>query len=455
VSGVRRFLFHPVDGAGLAAFRILFGLLLCAGMCRFLFSGWIPRFYGEPQFFFHYWGFSWVRPAPIPVMYGVYGVLALLALLIAVGLFYRVSVLLFTLGFTYTELIDVTNYLNHYYLVSLIGLCLLVSPLHRTWSLDAVRRPELRADYLPAWALYLLRFQVGIVYVFAGLAKLQPDWLLHAQPLNLWFAARTETPIIGAWLDRVWVAYVASWLAAFYDLTVVFWLSWRRTQRIAYAAVIAFHTGTAVFFNIGLFPYLMTVAALLFFPPSWPRQLLRLRSSAPAPAVLSASPHWRIGASLAAAYAVLQVAMPLRHFAYPGDVLWNEDGMRWAWKVMVREKHGSVTYFVRMPATGVEVQVAPQNYLTYAQEREMSAQPDLILQLAHHIADDFAAAGYGQVEVRAQALVSLNGRPAVDMIDPQRDLASIPQDLSPSDWVLPSPTSAPILVGDHPGMARR
>jgi hypothetical protein len=449
-----------VDAAGLAAFRILFGLLMCAGLCRYLLSGWIPRFFGEPTFFFKYWGFSWVRPAPVWGMYLLFGALALLALFIALGLFYRASALLFTAGFTYTELIDVTNYLNHYYLVSLLGLCLCILPLHCCFSLDARRRPALRSSSVPAWALYLLRFQIGVVYVFAGVAKLQPDWLLYAQPLNLWFAARTETPLIGPWLGEVWVAYAASWAAAFYDLTIVFWLSFRRTRRFAFPILLAFHFATGVFFNIGMFPYIMTVAALVFFPPDWPRKLLKL---APSPSLAQSTwmaplhRRWRrqLGVAIAAVYVAIQLALPLRHFAYPGDVLWNEDGMRWAWKVMVREKHGSVTYYVHVPKSGAEVQVPPTAYLTDRQEREMAGQPDLILQLAHHIAVDFAARGYGRVEVRARALVSLNGRPAVDMIDPERDLATVAEDLTPSDWVLSSPSTPPILLFGGGGVARR
>ena len=56
---------------------------------------------------------------------------------------------------------------------------------------------------------------------------------------------------------------------------------------------------------------------------------------------------------------------------------------------------------------------------------------------AHHIADDFRARGLGEVKVRAEALVSLNGRPARPMIDSHRDLAHEPDGLAPKDWILP------------------
>jgi hypothetical protein len=404
------------------AFRFLFGIVLAIGCVRFLFSGWIPRFYAEPTYFFSYYGFEWVRPGPLWFMYALYVLLALAALAIAFGRLYRLSAIVFFVGFTYAELCDVTNYLNHYYLVSLLALILCVIP-----------KPDLRKP-LPTWVLYLLRFQVAVVYIYAGLAKVQTDWLLSAQPLNLWFQARTETPLIGSLLGTLTAAYVASWAAAFFDLTIVFWIWYRKTRALAFVAVLGFHAMTAVFFNIGLFPYLMPVAATLFFSPSWPRRFLRTEPVSHTTDTTNTTSVPKI----LLVYCLVQAVVPLRHFAYPGDVLWNEDGMRWSWKVMVREKHGSVTYFVRVPGAKRDVQVSPSAYLDPRQEREMAGQPDLILALAHQIADDYRARGL-QVEVRAEALVSLNGRPARHLIDPDRDLAAVPKTLAASDWVTPIP----------------
>ena len=87
---------------------------MATGAFRFMASGWIERLYGEPDFFFKFYGFEWVEPLSVAGMYWVYGIVGLSALGIMLGLFYRWSALVFWLSFTYTELIDVTNYLNHY-----------------------------------------------------------------------------------------------------------------------------------------------------------------------------------------------------------------------------------------------------------------------------------------------------------------------------------------------------
>lgn len=442
VTAARR----PVDIASLAAFRAVFGLVMFAGLVRFLASGWIQPMYGDPSFFFTYPGFDWVRPWSVTGMYVHYAVLAALALAIAVGAWTRTSAALFTLGFAYTQLIDVTNYLNHHYLVVMLGALLAVLPSGRALSVDAWRQPAARLDEIPAWMVWAIRLQVACVYVYAGLAKVQADWLLHAQPLNIWLSARTDTPLVGPWLDERWVAFAASWAGCLYDLTIVGWLSWARTRRFALVAVVGFHAITGYFFNIGMFPLIMTTAVAIYFPPSWPRRWLarwsrRSTTSARAPAPRRAEPSRLLIGALALHLAV-QVALPLRHWLYPGTLAWNEDGMRFAWQVMVREKHGAITYVVRFP-DGRRLEVPPRRYLTARQEREMAGQPDLVAQLARRIAADFDRAGHGPVAVHVESAVSLNGRPPAPMIDPAVDLARV-ADLGPRTWVLPAPTSAPI-----------
>jgi len=447
---------RPVDASSVAVFRILFGLVVLGGLLRFLAEGWVEILYVEPRLFFKYWGFAWVQVWPAWGMYLHYGVLAALALAIAVGYRTRLAAALFFLGFTYVELMDVTNYLNHYYLVSLIALLMVVLPVDRAWSLEARRRPASAEPAIPAWVLYVLRAQVGIVYVNAGLAKLGSDWLLHAQPLGIWLAARTETPLIGAWLGTEWAPYALSWAAFVYDCTIVFALSWRRTRLAAFGFVLGFHFMTHVFFDIGIFPFLMTACATVFFAPDWPRRLLRMAGALPRRAAAYHVPAplgplaTRLALVAGAVFFAAQVLVPLRHVVYPGDVLWNEQGMRWAWKVMVREKNGSITYHVRDRDTGRTWQISPTQYLTWRQANEMAGQPDLILQLAHHIAADVRQRGIADPEVRVEALVSLNGRPAAPMIDPTVDLTTVSDGLAAATWILPVPDDPPLAVGNRP-----
>jgi vitamin K-dependent gamma-carboxylase len=453
LARLRARLSQPRDVAALAAFRVAFGAIVTISALRFLCFGWVDQLFVMPRFHFKYWAFGWV-PAPSPeVAWALFVVLAALGVLVAVGLLFRPAVASLFLVFTYLQLVDVATYLNHYYLISLLALLLFFVPAHRRFSLDVHLRPALRAETTPAWVYVLLRAQVAVVYVNAGLAKATADWLLHAQPLDIWLSARTSLPLVGPFLDAPAVAYVASWAGFLFDTTIVLWLTWRRTRRVAYGAVLAFHTMTWVLFPaIGMFPVIMVVAALVFFDPAWPRRLFA-RGLAPVaegplapPSPAPAHRRFALGLALASAFLALQIGAPLRTHLYSGNVSWHEQGMRFSWRVMTREKNGSVTFVVRDPRDGRTWMMPPGKYLTRVQEREMAVQPDLILQLAHRIARDFAAAGRPGVRVYADARVSLNGRPAERFIDPEADLASEEDGLSPKPWILPAPDGDPPLL---------
>src|SRR5690606_9862731 len=134
------------------------------------------------------------------------------------GVGFRLVTPLLAVGVTYIQLLDVSIYLNHYYLVALLAWLLSFAPAHRIWSVDcwlaAVWRRGVAArsstvsdvagsqaaappTTIAVFWLYLFRVQVGIVYVCAGLAKMQSDWLLHGQPLRIWLGTNTHLPVLG------------------------------------------------------------------------------------------------------------------------------------------------------------------------------------------------------------------------------------------------------------------
>jgi vitamin K-dependent gamma-carboxylase len=431
---------------------VLFGLALAISMWRFIANGWIDKLFVRPGFFFKYWGFSWVEPLSGPAMNALVWSLGGLSLCIAAGLMFRLTAPLFALGLIYLQLIDVSTYLNHYYLAALLALLLAASPAHRLWSADAwlARRfwPErARSQTVSTAWLYLFRFQIGLVYFFAGLAKLQSDWLIHAQPLRIWLGASTNLPLVGALFTLPWVPLVMSWCGFLFDTTIVGFLLYGRTRRYAYAVVLAFHTMTRLLFPIGMFPVIMSLGALVFFAPGWPRAVLRLvRRSEPAPRHVPSGATGRLahcGLVLGAAYCVLQLLLPVRYLAYGGNVLWHEQGMRFSWRVMVRAKGGGTTFLVHSARANHTWHVSPRDYLTAMQENEMSGQPDLILQLAHRIREDFEARGLGPVEVRAESRAALNGRRSAPFVDPRVDLTKVDDNLSPASFILPAPTVSP------------
>ena len=432
ITAAARRIAAPIDPSSLAAFRILFGLLMAFSMLRFIARGWVDEFYVQPTFHFTWELFPWVWPLPPALMHLHFVMLAVLGLAIALGLHYRLSAALFFIGFSYVELIDKATYLNHYYLVSLLSGLLAIVPAHRVWSVDAWRNGWTPAAAVPAWTVNVLRFQIGVAYLFAGLAKLNADWLLDAQPLRIWLAARSDLPIVGPFLAEPAAAYVFSWCGAAYDLAIVFLLLSRRTRAIAYATVVVFHVMTAVLFPIGMFPWIMIVATLVFFPPDWPRRWI----GRPAPATLPAFAGSRVPPAATVAmlvlYAAVQIVLPLRAY-WPGtDPDWTCRGFNFAWRVMLVEKAGFTEFIARDTATGREWVVPAREYVTERQEKMMAQDPFMVRALARHIAADLRGRGFAGIEVRADAFATINGHPAQRLIDPQVDLAAT----VPPGWIV-------------------
>jgi len=344
--------------------------------------------------------------------------------------------------------------LNHYYLISLLSGLLVVLPAHRAWSVDAWRRPASKLDAVPVWTWHLLRFQIAVVYLFAGLAKVNVDWLVQAQPLRIWLAAHSDLPGIGGWLQEAWVAYAASWFGAIYDLSIVFLLLHRRTRPWAFPAVIVFHVATWMLFNIGMFPWIMIVAATVFFPPNWPRLCFaRLAGKVALRFQIGAWPEWatdlviptspsrvgrvahpRLNVAVLALYGVAQVSLPLRPYLLSQEhPAWSYRGFNLSWQVMVAEKTGYVEFFAFDHATGRRSRIRTSDCLTPRQELLMAQDPYLVRQFARKLAADLQARGRKDSEIVVNAFATISGRPSQRIIDPRADLAK----RTAAGWILP------------------
>ena len=277
---------QPVDILPLAVFRIAFGALMCLSSLRFMLNGWVDAVYIQPDFHFKYFGFDWLHPLPGAFMHLAFVALAVLAALIMLGWRYRLAMPAYFLLCTYVELLDQATWLNHYYFISLVSFLLCFLPAHACLSLDARRDKTLRRRTVPRWQIAVLQLQVVIVYFFAGFAKLNADWLLHGLPMKMWLRAHTAT---SRWSDICLTERGWRWSSvgrgAFYDLTIPLWLLWRRTRAYAFVAVVVFHAMTGLLFPIGVFPWVMMAAALIFFTGADFRWLVGKLRGMPLPAV--------------------------------------------------------------------------------------------------------------------------------------------------------------------------
>jgi hypothetical protein len=440
----------PLDIEPLIMFRIMFGLMMLISTIRFIALGWIDYQYIDAKFHFKYFGFEWVQPMGRTAMYMLHLLMMFSAFCIMVGFYYRLAAVFFFLAFTYCELIDKTYYLNHYYFISIVSLLIIFLPAEKKYSLDVGLRKIKSFDFVPAWTIYLLKFQIGLVYFMAGIAKLNQYWLFEAMPLKIWLPAQSHLPLIG-WLFKIsWMPYVFSWAGAVFDLSIPFILL-SRFWFVGFAAVVVFHTLTGLFFQIGMFPVIMICSVPVFFPiwvhkKIWSffmglfreRQSVLHTETSGCKSVFS-YPAWlmRLLAFALCFLVLFQLLFPFRYLFYPGNRFWTEEGYRFGWRVMLMEKAGSATFFVKDGASGKEGIVVNSEFLNEHQEKQMAMQPDMILEFAHFLARYYKDQGMCNPEVRVEAYVTLNGRRSRLLINPEVNLTAYKENLKPKEWLLP------------------
>lgn len=436
-----------------------FGFILFVDCFRYILQMCLECRYAQNYFLFKYFGFEWVVPPPGNGINWVYGVLGILALGIYLGFFYRFCIILFTIGFTYTFLLDQAYYLNHFYMVILFAVLLAVVPAHRYWSLDAYRNPEWSKPTTPRWSIWLLAAQLEIILLYAGIVKINWDWL-NLEPLRLWLGEEADFPVLGELFTQTWSVAFASYGVIALHLIGAPLLMVAKARIWVMVVYASFHTLNHFVFNIGIFPWMTLFASLLFFSPGWPRHVVaRLMStmskySLPnlVPAKLSKIPNNQPGKLISVPLAIFLVVwlmfhslVPLRHWLYPGDVAWNEEGHRFSWRMKLRTKRGKAIYTVRTEDGYAKVD--PLLYISPKQYRKMSCIPDMLLQFGHHLGEVYKGHGYKQVQVMVDAKCSLNGRPQQVLIDPNVDLTKIERNLGHATWIteLETPLPNPIL----------
>lgn len=441
-------LFDPINIAPLAVFRIAFGTIMFLSTGRFILKGWVKTFYIKPIFHFTFYGFEWVKPLGADGMYVIFGLLTIASLFIVIGLFYKLAISIFFIGFTYVELIDKTFYLNHYYLVSVLAFLMILVPAGRFFSIDVKRKPNKLITYVPAWCVNIFKLQLLLVYFFAGISKINPDWLLAAMPLRIWLPANSHLPVIGGLLTQIWVAFAFSWFGMLFDLLIGFLLLNAKIRKPAYFLVVVFHLSTSLLFNIGAFPYIMIFVTIIFFSEKTHSKIIeRLSHLIKAKTVNETNSNEgiltiskfqsKLIVAILTIHFCFQLLLPLRYLLYPGKLYWTEEGYRFSWRVMLMEKGGTAFFYIKDQKTGGKTEVNISEYLTALQEKMMVTQPDMILEFAHFLSDKYKEKGIENPVVTANSFVTLNGNGSRLYIDSTVNLAKETESFDHKKWILP------------------
>ncbi|WP_421979451.1 HTTM domain-containing protein [Roseibium sp.] len=444
VGRLKSHLEAPISIQSLVVVRIAFGLILAWDCWRYIDNTRIYRYYVEPEMLFPFLPF--VHPLPEPWIHFVWGGVGVFGFMVALGLFYRVSIIALTLTFAYFFLLDRAQYLNHNYMVILYGTLLCFMPAGRAYSLDAILFPRIRSLVIPRWPVSAIKLQTEIILIYAGWVKIADDWL-RGEPLRIWLQGNEDRIFYGFLFQYDAAFVIAAWGTVLLHLLGAPLLLWRRTRLTVFIIYAFFHWSNAQLFNIGIFPWITLALTTIFFEPDWPQRLWRrvsgtlrpLPEARPLPKV-----QFRLSPVLAGGLALwfaVQIYLPERQLRFDNNVAWTGDGHRFSWRMRIytREREG---IFRVVSADGTETwEFSPYDHMARRQARNVLARPDIAWMYAQKLEAIWAANGYEDVGVYADVRVSLNGRPMQTFIDPDVDLTEAPWDrFGPTRWILPLET---------------
>jgi len=434
---IKQVLFKNIDNSALVVFRVLFGALILLEAIGAILTGWVKHVLIDPQFTFSFIGFEWLQPLPGHWMYVYYIIMGICGLGVMLGYKYRFSIISFTLMWTATYFMQKASYNNHYYLLILLSAMMAVVPAHRYFSIDARIKPSIKQNAIPQWCSLIFVVQMGIVYTYASIAKLYPDWL-DTTVVELLMRSKQQYFGIGDLLQQQRVHDCIAYFGIVFDLLIVPLLLWKTTRKYAFWVAVFFHIFNSIVFQVGVFPYMSLALMLFFFDPRTIRNIaLKKKTFYEDEAIII--PKQRIFISgMFLLYFVIQIGLPLRHWVIQDDVLWTEEGHRMSWRMMLRAKSGRVSYRVVDKATNATIAIKLDDYLTVKQKANASTKPDIIWQFSQYLKQKFKAEGK-EVAVYVNCKLSVNGKPYIPLIDPKVDLAEVEWNaFEHNDWILPS-----------------
>lgn len=435
---LNKWLFTRIDNSALVVFRMIFGFLIAIEAFGAIFTGWIRRTLIEPQETFTFIGFEFLQPLPGNGMLYYYAVMGVFGLLVMVGYKYRFSIIAYTVMWAGVYFMQKSSYNNHYYLLLLLCILMAIFPAHHNLSVDSVKNPEIRSSSMPRWVWVAIVLQLWIVYTYAAIAKIYPDWFNGSFPAVL-MSGKRDFWLVGDLLQQQWVHYSIAWFGFLFDLLVIPLLLWRKTRLFAFCAGIFFHLFNSFIFHIGIFPYLALALMIFFFDSrTIHRIFLKDKKEYYSANEIGIPTYKKPLLIFFCGWFLLQIGLPMRHHFFEDDVLWTEEGHRLSWRMMLRSKSGRSVFKVVEKGSTDTVYVDKANYLTPKQMGSVNAKPDMIWQFAQRLKREYAAKGK-DVQVFTDISVSVNGRPYRQFIDPKVDLANEKwQHFKHHDWILPS-----------------
>ena len=426
--------FKAIDNSPLIVFRIFFGFLVACESFGAILTGWVKHVLIDPQVTFSFIGFEWLKPLPGFGMYFYFIAMGVFGLAIMLGYRYRIAIISYTILWAGAYFMQKTAYNNHYYLLLLISFLMIFLPSNSYASLDVRQNRIKEENTMPYWISLLFIIQVAIVYVFASIAKLYPDWLDGTFTRNL-LADSTNVIALKKLFLQKWFYLFIAYMGIIFDLLIVPLLLFKKTRMLALLASLTFHLFNAIFLEIGIFPFFALTFVLFFYEPETIRSVfLRKKTSIETENGHSNYYGKKIVYFLIIPYLIIQLLLPLRHHFIEGDVLWTEEGHRLSWRMMLRERNGFIHIRIKDLKTGEESLYDYRKNLTDKQIQNLATKPDFIWQYCQYITKEFKGK---DIAIFINCKNSINRKEYKTLIDPKFDMAKAKWDyFRHNEWLL-------------------
>ncbi len=421
---ISKILAKPISPTNLGLFRIIFGVVMLIQLVRL--QPYINETLTQSLFFLTYPGFNWITitsPENLKLIFtgGYVG-----SILLALGVFSRWVAGFLFITWGYLFLLDSGHYNNHYYLILLLLLLFTVTNADAAFPVLKKKRK----DTIPYWQLFLFKFQIVLVYFYGGLAKFNMDWL-NAAPMKIWLSMKPYE-----WLQSDAISYFICWSGLIFDLAIGFLLWNRKTRLLAICLLVPFHLFNHFIWQIGVFPWLMILATVLFIEPEKLNALLKRKEAKTKSTALSFP---TLAKTFVMVYIAFQLLFPLRQRLYQGYSFWNGYGFRFAWNMMLYDNLEDFRIKVSVPGEGVVGYIELERYMNKRQIRKFNQCPQNLTRLGHFLAGEMKNnAGIANPELNALVLRSINGRAYQHFIDTTVNMATAEYSaFKVADWIIP------------------
>lgn len=429
---MKKFIFKSIDNSPLVVFRIFFGFLIACESFGAIITGWVKKVLIDPQFTFSFIGLEWLQPLPNNLMYVYFIIMGLVGICIMLGFKYTYAIITFTFLWAGVYFMQKSSYNNHYYLLLLISFCMIFLPANKYKSLDVKLGFIERKLTMPNWVSLLFITQIILVYFYASIAKLYPDWLDGTFTNNL-LQDTKSTPFFLELFSQKWFYLFIAYAGILFDLLVVPMLLFKRTRTFALICSILFHIFNSITLHIGIFPFFALTFILFFYEPETIRNLFFKNKPVSINESLDFS-SLKTLKYLIIPFLMIQLILPLRHHFIEGDVFWTEEGHRLSWRMMLRERSGYIVIKIRDNKTKESFIYDYHKNLSSKQARQLATKPDFIWQYCQKIKEEFKDK---DISIFIDCKNSINRKPLKTLIDPNVDFTKADWDyFFHNDWII-------------------